>query len=216
MHVWALGLSCETPAFKNTTKIQREDTQRDTKERNGGGKGKKKARNFGLPTLRGPTLSGPHFSGFYPSGLHPSGLHPLGLHPSGPHPLWSQNSTSKNWPKSQLGRSRNWPKSIALSGGGGVRRRGLEHTHHHTHTQQQHRTLTYTKTNHNTTTRKMDWPKMDWPKIGLAKVGHYSQNFALFFFRLPPQNSLFFFPLFWSFSLNFGGVFEGRGPKCAR
>ena len=39
-----------------------------------------------------------------------------------------------------------------------------------------------------------------------------AQNFALFFFPLPPQFSLFS-PLFWSFSLNFGGVFEDRDPQ---
>ena len=42
------------------------------KNENCGGRGNKKTRNFGPPTLRGPTL------------------------------LWSINSTSKNWPKSKL------------------------------------------------------------------------------------------------------------------
>ena len=47
------------------------------------GEEKKKARNFGPPTLRGPTLRGPIFLGLGP---HPSGptFSRLGLHPSGP------------------------------------------------------------------------------------------------------------------------------------
>ena len=66
---------------QNSTKGPQEREERKLWREKG-----KKARNFGLPTLRGP------------------------------HPLWSQNSTSKNWPKSRLaeveiGRSRNWPKS---------------------------------------------------------------------------------------------------------
>ena len=55
-------------------------------------------------------------------GPHPSGLHPFGAPPllgstlRGPHTLSSQNSTSKNWPKSKLvkveiGRSRSRSKN---------------------------------------------------------------------------------------------------------
>ena len=79
------------PAFENT-KIQREDTQRDTKRTNfADGEGKK--RNFGSPTLqdltsRGPTLRDPFGLGATPFfgalfvwvwGPHPSGPTCLGL-----------------------------------------------------------------------------------------------------------------------------------------
>ena len=121
MHIWALGLSCETPAapvgltsepscrgftrqpenskrahfrapaLQNTTKIPREDPQRDTETAKRWREREEKARNFGPPTpsgptLLGPTLLGPHPSGPHPSGPHPSGPHPSGPHPSGPHP----------------------------------------------------------------------------------------------------------------------------------
>ena len=105
VHVWALGLSCETRAappdqarrrshndsprtpnvhisgprrFK-TTKIPREDTKTAKRWR-----GEEKARNFGPPTLRGPTLRGPTFSSGPP---HPSGLHPSGLPQKGGEPM---------------------------------------------------------------------------------------------------------------------------------
>ena len=109
------------PKFHERTPRERE---REKKE-NCGGRREKKARNFGPPTLH-PTLSGPHPSGaplFLGLGLHPSGPPLRGPTLRGPHPLWSQNSTSKNWPKSKLaeveiGRSRigrtrkkSWPKS---------------------------------------------------------------------------------------------------------
>ena len=47
------------PPAALATKIQREDTQRDTKR-----KGEKKREILGPSTLPGPTLWGPHFSGF--------------------------------------------------------------------------------------------------------------------------------------------------------
>ena len=100
-HIWALGLSCETPAappdraagartqqpenskrahlrapaIQNTT--TREDPQRDTETAKWWREREEKARNFELPTLRGPTLRGPH-----PSGPHPSGSCP---HLAKPH-----------------------------------------------------------------------------------------------------------------------------------
>ena len=130
MHVWALGLSRETPAappdraagartrqpenskrahfrapaLQNTTKIPREDPQRDTERSKQWREKEEKTRNFGPPTLRGPTF------GAHPFGAHPSGAppfrgprpfgvptlrdsppfgipHPSGPHPSGPHPF---------------------------------------------------------------------------------------------------------------------------------
>ena len=54
------------PAFRNTTKIQREDTQREIKRENGGGE---KSSKFWAPPPfrppRGPTLRDPIFSGFW-------------------------------------------------------------------------------------------------------------------------------------------------------
>ena len=119
VHVWALRLSCETPAAppqtcSNTTKIQREDTQRDTETAKRWREREEKERNFGPPhpsgphtsgppPFRGPHLSapfqGPTLSGPHPFGAPPfrgptlSGPHPFGAPPfrgptlSGPHPF---------------------------------------------------------------------------------------------------------------------------------
>ena len=91
--------------FKTPPKFHEKTPRETQKQRNGGGKGKKKREILGPPpfgapprgpTLRGPTLRGPHPSGPHPllGGPHPSGPHffwvwaphPSGLHPSGPHP----------------------------------------------------------------------------------------------------------------------------------
>ena len=68
VHVWALGLSCQAPSalrpprFHTTARELQTSTFQDpgasntTKIR----RGKKKARNFGPPTLRGPTSRGPN------------------------------------------------------------------------------------------------------------------------------------------------------------
>ena len=58
-------------ASKNTTKIPREDRQREKKSENGSGR-VENTRNFGPPTLQGPTLRGP----------------PFGARPSGPDFFW--------------------------------------------------------------------------------------------------------------------------------
>ena len=89
MHIWALGLSCETPAappdraagartrqpensktctfqgpaLQTPPKFHVRTPRERKKKENCGGKTEKKARNFGLS--------------------HPLGLHPSGLHPSG-------------------------------------------------------------------------------------------------------------------------------------
>ena len=68
MHVWALGLSCETSAAcaSNTTKIPRGDTQRDRKKSEMvAGEGEKNAK-FWASHPSGPQNSGPIFSGFGP------------------------------------------------------------------------------------------------------------------------------------------------------
>ena len=61
-----------SPALQTPPKFHARTPKREKKEKNCGGRGKKKARNFGHPTLRGPTLRGPTFSGFGP---HNSGPH---------------------------------------------------------------------------------------------------------------------------------------------
>ena len=94
VHIWALGLSCETPAAppdraagartrqpENSKRAHftapalqtppkfHERTPRERKKKETcGGKREEKARNFGLPTLRASTLRG----------LHPSGPPPFG------------------------------------------------------------------------------------------------------------------------------------------
>ena len=99
MHVWALWLSCETPAappdraagartrqpenskrahftapaLQTPPKFHERTPRERKKKENCGGKREKKTRNFGLPTL---------------SGLHPSGLHPSGPPPFGAPTLW--------------------------------------------------------------------------------------------------------------------------------
>ena len=90
MCAFGVGLSCEAPAAlnppahtfqgpglqKHHQNSTRRHPERDRKSDNGSGRGKKKGRNRGLPTLRGPalrgptvwgpTLRGPIFSGFEP------------------------------------------------------------------------------------------------------------------------------------------------------
>ena len=126
MHVWALGLWCETPAasgppglhtttrelqtctfeapaLQHTTRIPREDPRETQKERNGGGKGKKKRENFGPPTPFGaPPLSGPHPFGALPL-RGPTLLNP------------PRGRFGQSWPikdgQSRIGQSRSQPKS---------------------------------------------------------------------------------------------------------
>ena len=103
MHVWALGLSRETPAasgppggpglHKSHQKITRR--QIDTKRAKWWRERKKKRGILGPPPFGAPPFgphpsrphpSGPHYSGTPPFGPHPSGPHPSRPHPSGPHP----------------------------------------------------------------------------------------------------------------------------------
>ena len=72
------------------------------KERKGGRV--KKARNFGLPTLRGPTLRGPRLRG---PALRGPTFSRFGPPPFGLHQLWSMNSTPKSkLVEVEIGRSR--------------------------------------------------------------------------------------------------------------
>ena len=58
------------PALQDTTKIPREDTQRDTKTAKRWREREEKARNFGPSTLRAPTLRAPTLRAPHPSGPH--------------------------------------------------------------------------------------------------------------------------------------------------
>ena len=89
MPVWALGLSCETPAasgppgrapnvhiaspgaYQNST---RRHPERDRKSKNGGGRGKKKSAK-----ILGPHPSGPHHDTHQQNGLANNGLAKIGL-----------------------------------------------------------------------------------------------------------------------------------------
>ena len=131
MHIWALGLSCETPAASgppgllttarelqtctfqgpgasNTTKIPRKDPKREKEERKLWREEGKKSAKFWAPHPSGLHASG----GNYPSGPPPFGGPTLG----GPKIQHLKIGRSRNWPKSKMaevenGRSRYWPKS---------------------------------------------------------------------------------------------------------
>ena len=78
------------PGASNTTRIPREDPQREEKNEFCGGRGKKSAKFWASPTLRPPTLpnlhpSNPTFRAFQPSNPTSSVFgSPLGHHPSPP------------------------------------------------------------------------------------------------------------------------------------
>ena len=129
----------EGSGASNTTKIPREDTQRETQRAKiGAGEGKKKkARNFGPPPFG--ALRRPHPSTPPPFGAPPFGAPPFGpnFHGFGPHPLGPHHDTpdpKMDWPKldwPKLVKSgwpkRDWPKSAPsswqhqASGGDGTR-----------------------------------------------------------------------------------------------
>ena len=165
VHIWALGLSCETPAappdraagartrqpenskrahfrapaLQTPPKFNERTPRERKKKENCGGGGKKKREilgpppfwapprgpPFGAPPFGAPPFGAPLFLGLGPPPFGPPTLLGSTLLGStlrgptlrGPHTLSSQNSTSKNWPKSKLaeveiGRSRkSWPKS---------------------------------------------------------------------------------------------------------
>ena len=80
----------------NTTKIPREDTQRDKKSENGAGEGKNSAKFWAPhPSGRHPSLLGPTFSGFGPPTLR-------GPHPSVPHTNFGQKL---DWPKMRMAKN---------------------------------------------------------------------------------------------------------------
>ena len=97
---------------------------------------------------------------------------PFGASPFGPYLLSSQNSTSKNWPKSKLaeveiGRSRNWPKSklaeVEIGRSRNWRKSKLAEVE---------------------IGRSRNWPKSKLAEVDRAPTGHTlrqtAQNFALF------------------------------------
>ena len=112
MHVWALGLSCETLAALGSTIPTRRPPERDKKSEIEGGRGKK-ARNFGPSTVRGPPFGAPLFLvGAPPFRAPSSSSSPSRPHPSGA--LWGQSHDThqiqkKDWPKMDLPKM-DWPK----------------------------------------------------------------------------------------------------------
>ena len=119
------------PVFTNTTKILREDTQRDTKRAKLWRERTKKARNFGPHPFGAHFFGVPLFFGFGPppSCPHPSGPRPV-AHISGPHLLgphllaMTHTRSSQKWiGQNGIGQSR--------SG----RRGSGHHTTHTPHTQ---------------------------------------------------------------------------------
>ena len=103
MHVWALGLSCETPAAppdravalqKTPPKFHEKAPKREKKEIVAG-RGKKKREIWGSPPFGAPPFgahpssppsSGPHLSRFGPPTLRCP-------HPSGPYPTHTKTPT---------------------------------------------------------------------------------------------------------------------------
>ena len=125
----------EGSGASNTTKIPREDTQRETKRARMGAGEEKKREILGPPQIGAPPFgapprappfgahpSGPHPSGPHPSGHQTSGPHPSELHPSGPDFFWvwaphfgdpmthtrSRNGLAKNG-FAKIGFGPNWP-----------------------------------------------------------------------------------------------------------
>ena len=109
------------PALQsNTTKIPRENPQREKKMRFPVGESKK-TRNFGPPSPFGPHPSGlffpPHPSGPPPTSGREREKKPLflgsGPHPSGPHPFQVWAPQKQNWPNAVWPNSvnKNWPNS---------------------------------------------------------------------------------------------------------
>ena len=100
--VWG-GAHLRVPAFENTTKIPREDTQRDKRAKMGAGEGKKRE-------MWGPPLFGTH-----PSGLHHdthhipklNGHNWIGQNWIGPIGFGQIGRAKPGWPK------RDWPKSVS-------------------------------------------------------------------------------------------------------
>ena len=96
--------------FKHHQNSTKDAPERAERKKNVAREGKKSAKFWAShpsgPTLRGPTFYGFGFIFWEASTLRPTLRGPtfywFGPPPFGAHPLWSQNSTSKKWPKSKL------------------------------------------------------------------------------------------------------------------
>ena len=141
MHVWALGLSCETPAgvggfgapgFHMTIReVQtctfqapalqtppkfHEKTPRDTKRAKWWREREKKREILGPPPFGAPALRGPH-----PSGLPPFGAPTFSRF--GPPPLTRKAPTQTDlrtppptrWPEAVVAQKKVWPKQVAAA-----------------------------------------------------------------------------------------------------
>ena len=103
------------PALQTPPKFHEKTPRETQKERNGGGKGRKRAK----------------FQASHPSGRQPSGPHPEKPHPAGAtlrvsfskrwqqeHPIWPKNPFGQSLPikvgKSRFAKS-DWPKSVSAT-----------------------------------------------------------------------------------------------------
>ena len=196
VHVWALGLSCETTAAsgppelhttprelqtrtfdgpdasKHHQKTTRRHPERHKKEQKWERRGKNSAK-FGAPTLRGPTLQEPDFFWVWapPFGPHHD-THTPGSKWIGP-----------NW----IGQNWFWPKlvlaKIGLAKTGlaktGLAKTGLAKTGLAKSGLANKSGLAKSGLAKNWIGQKLDWPKLDWLKIGQAKVGPFQSELNL-------------------------------------
>ena len=95
MHVWALGLSCESPAVSGPPRTPH---VREERMKTVAGEGKKRE-ILGLPTLQGPTVRGRFFLGLGP---------PFGPHHD-THSQIQMDLPKMEWPKMDWPKM-DWPK----------------------------------------------------------------------------------------------------------
>ena len=199
-------------AFRNTTTIPREDTQRETKRAKMGARDGKKARNFGPPTIRGP-LFGAHFSG--PPFLAHVARTPRTLLSFSHH--WvqaklgagqTQNSTSlppskalANFGHTICGQNQVWPNYLW------TKPSLVKPTFLAKITRISVLVFLLCSANVGIAGTPPSLPSPQAP--GLLPAGPPK----FFPYPTPHHNFHFFFPLLGVFSWNFGGVFEGREPQ---
>ena len=134
------------PVFKNTTKIQRKGPTREgEKNKNCGGRGKKKSEILGGPAegVRQRVVQTNNHTTIEPQ---------------------SQQQTTTNYHNTTQ-------QHTPTHSNNTEQHRTTHNTQQHKEVKnKQHRTLTHTKTNHNTTTQKNGLAKNGLAKIGLAKI----------------------------------------------
>ena len=157
------------PAFENTTKIQREDTQREKKRANCWLEREKKREILGGPAEGGPAEEG--------SGARWS--KPITTPPTRTTTTNTNHNRQQTTPRKNKHRT-NHTQHIQQN-------THQHHQQHHNNTQQhttiQHEQIGQKWPNHQPLTTKNGLAKIGWPnglaKIGLAEVGHYPEPQAL-------------------------------------